>query len=197
MLSRIYIVDQYMKLYIKNMVCDRCRIAVQRELDKNKINYKNLELGEVDVAENLSVKKLSQFSEDLKTLGFELIEDKKARTISKIKKTVIELIRNSDDFHKTKLSVHISENLHKDFDSLSSLFSEVEGVTLEKYFIAQKIERVKELLVYDELTLSQIASSLGYSSVNHLSTQFKKITGLTPSHFKKIGAQKRTSLDQV
>lgn len=186
-----------MKLYIKNMVCDRCKIAVQHQLDKNRINYKNLELGEVDVVENLSVKELSQFSEDLKALGFELIEDKKARTISKIKKLVIDVIRNSDGLHKTKLSVYISENLHKDFDSLSSLFSEVEGITLEKYFIAQKIERVKELLVYDELTLSQIATSLGYSSVNHLSTQFKKITGLTPSHFKKIGAQKRTSLDRV
>ena len=179
------------------MVCDRCKLAVQRELDKNKITFQNLELGEVDVPENLPDKKLEQFSEDLKALGFELIENRKARIISKIKKSVIELIRKSDDLHKTKLSAYISEALHKDFDSLSSLFSEVEGVTLEKYFIAQKIERVKELLVYDELTLSQIASTLGYSSVNHLSTQFKKITGLTPSHFKKIGAQKRKSLDRV
>lgn len=179
------------------MVCDRCKLAVKQELDTSSIAYQNLELGEVDVTEDLPIKKLEKFSENLKALGFELIEDKKARTISKIKKSVIELIRHSDDLHKTKLSVYVSEALHKDFDSLSSLFSEVEGITLEKYFIAQKIERVKELLVYDELTLSQIASTLGYSSVNHLSSQFKKLTGLTPSHFKKIGAQKRKSLDQV
>jgi AraC family transcriptional regulator len=186
-----------MKLYIKNMVCDRCKTAVKRELDKNKIVYQNLELGEIDVTGDLSDKVLTKFSEGISALGFELIEDKKARTISKIKSSVIELIRNTSDLHKIKLSTHISDKLHKDYDSLSSLFSEVEGVTLEKYFIEQKIERVKELLVYNELTLSQIAAELGYSSVNHLSSQFKKVTGLTPTHFKKIGAQKRKSLDRV
>lgn len=186
-----------MKLYIKNMVCDRCKMAVKQELDKNKIAYQNLELGEVELTEKLPDKRLIQFSESISALGFELIEDRKARTISKIKSSIIELIRNSSDLHKIKLSTHISDQLNKDYDSISSLFSEVEGVTLEKYFIEQKIERVKELLVYDELTLSQIASELGYSSINHLSSQFKKVTGLTPTHFKKIGAQKRKSLDQV
>lgn len=186
-----------MKLYIKNMVCDRCKLAVKQELDKSKITYQTLELGEVEITEDLPAKKLEQFSKNLTALGFELIEDKKARVISKIKNEIIQLVRNSEVLHKRKLSVYISEALHKDFDSLSSLFSEVEGITLEKYFIEQKIERVKELLVYDELTLSQIATELGYSSVNHLSTQFKKITGLTPSHFKTIGAQKRKSLDRV
>lgn len=186
-----------MKLYIKNMVCDRCKTAVQRELDKNKISYQNLELGEVDVSEELSDKKLGQFSTDLKTLGFELIEDKNARIISKIKNAIIQLIRDPEALHQTKLSVYIREKLHKDFDLLSSTFSEIEGITLEKYFIGQKIERVKELLVYDELTLSQIAADLGYSSVNHLSSQFKKVTGLTPTHFKKIGAQKRKALDKI
>ncbi len=110
---------------------------------------------------------------------------------------MIELIRNSTDLQKIKLSSFISDKLNKDYDSISSIFSDVEGITLEKYFIQQKIERVKELLVYDELTLSQIASELGYSSVNHLSAQFKKVTGLTPTHFKKIGAQKRKSLDRI
>jgi AraC family transcriptional regulator len=186
-----------MKLYIKNMVCDRCTLAVRRELDKNKIAYQAIELGEVELTKVLSAIKLQQFSTSLSSLGFELIEDKKARIISKIKNSVIELIRNLTDLHKTKLSAYISDKLNKDYDSLSSMFSEVEGVTLEKYFIQQKIERVKELLVYDELTLSQIAAELGYSSVNHLSSQFKKITGLTPTHFKKIGAQKRKSLDQI
>jgi AraC-like DNA-binding protein len=186
-----------MKLYIKNMVCDRCKMAVKHELDKNKIAYQNLELGEVELVEEPADKILNQFSNGIAALGFELIEDKKARTISKIKSSIIELIRKTDDLHKIKLSAHISDKLNKDYDSLSSLFSEVEGVTLEKYFIEQKIERVKELLVYDELTLSQIAANLGYSSVNHLSSQFKKVTGLTPTHFKKIGSQKRKSLDQV
>lgn len=156
-----------------------------------------MELGEVELTENISSKKLEQFSESLQALGFELIEDKKARIISRIKNIIINTIRKSDDLSKTKLSALVSEALHKDFDSLSALFSDVEGITLEKYFIEQKIEHVKELLVYDELTLSQIAAQLGYSSVNHLSTQFKKVTGLTPTHFKKIGAQKRRSLDRV
>lgn len=186
-----------MKLYIKNMVCDRCTMAVKHELDKNKIAYRNVELGEVELVQEISDRKLQEFSTNLSRLGFELIEDRNARVISKIKNSVIELVRNSSDLHKTKLSTYISEKLHKDFDSLSALFSDVDGITLEKYFIEQKIERVKELLVYDELTLSQIASELGYSSVNHLSTQFKKTTGLTPTHFKKIGAQKRKSLDKV
>jgi AraC-like DNA-binding protein len=179
------------------MVCDRCKMAVKHELDKNKIAYQNLELGEVELTEEPSDKIINQFSEDISVLGFELIEDKNARTISKIKSLIIELIRNIKDLHKLKLSAYISDKLNKDYDSLSSLFSEVEGVTLEKYFIEQKLERVKELLVYDELTLSQIAAELGYSSVNHLSSQFKKVTGLTPTHFKKIGAQKRKSLDRV
>lgn len=179
------------------MVCDRCTMAVKRELDKSKIAYRNVELGEIELAQAISAKKLQAFCVNLSRLGFELIEDRKARVISKIKTSIIGLVRNSADLQKTKLSAYISEKLHKDFDSLSALFSDVEGITLEKYFIEQKIERVKELLVYNELTLSQIASDLGYSSVNHLSTQFKKITGLTPTHFKKIGAQKRKSLDKV
>lgn len=186
-----------MKLYIKNMVCDRCKMAVKRELDKHKIPYHDLELGEVELTRKPAEKNLNRFSERIAALGFELIEDKKARTISKIKRSVMELIRSTGDLHKLKLSAYIRDTLHRDYDSLSSLFSEVEGVTLEKYFIEQKIERVKELLVYDELTLSQIAAELGYSSVNHLSAQFKKVTGLTPTHFKKIGAQKRKSLDRV
>lgn len=186
-----------MKLFIKNMVCDRCTMAVKQVLDKNKITYRTVELGEVELAGKIADQKLQDFSTNLSQLGFELIENKKGRIISKIKNSVIELARDSSELQKTKLSAYISEKLHKDYDSLSALFSEVEGLTLEKYFIEQKIERVKELLVYNELTLSQIASELGYSSVNHLSTQFKKTTGLTATHFKKIGAQKRKALDKI
>lgn len=179
------------------MVCDRCKMAVKRELEAAKFAYHNIELGEVELAEDISEKKLNEFSGKISLLGFELIENRKARVISKIKKSILELIRDSSALRKQKLSAYISEALHKDYDSLSAIFSEVEGITLEKYFIEQKIERVKELLVYDELTLSQIAADLGYSSVNHLSGQFRKVTGLTPTHFKKIGAQKRKSLDKV
>lgn len=186
-----------MKLYIKNMVCDRCKMAVKHELDAAKIAYRNLELGEVELAEEVSERKLEEFSAKISALGFELIEDRKARIISKIKKSVIELIRDSAALRKQKLSAYIRETVHQDYDSLSAMFSSVEGVTLEKYFIEQKIERVKELLVYDELTLSQIAADLGYSSVNHLSGQFRKVTGLTPTHFKKVGAKKRKSLDKI
>ena len=172
-------------------------MAVRRELEAGRISYHTIELGEVELTEQVSDKKLREFSENISALGFELIEDRKARIISKIKNTILKLIRDSLSLKKIKLSAYVSEAMHKDYDSLSAMFSEVEGITLEKYFIEQKIERVKELLVYDELSLSQIASDLGYSSVNHLSGQFKKVTGLTPTHFKKIGAQKRKSLDHI
>lgn len=184
-----------MKLFIKNMVCDRCKMAVQHALEQNKISFHNLELGEVELINNPNESQFRQFKTDIEKIGFELIEDKNARIISKIKKVVIESIRSSSS--KTKLSVEVVEALNKDYNSLSNLFSSVEGITIEQFGIQQKIELVKELLVYDELSLSEIAHKLNYSSVQHLSTQFKKVTGLTPSHFKKIGEQKRQSLDRI
>ncbi|KKX47548.1 AraC family transcriptional reguator [Sphingobacterium sp. IITKGP-BTPF85] len=133
----------------------------------------------------------------LDPLGFEVIDDKKCRIIERIKNIIIELVHNRDSDIKTNLSDVLSNKLHHDYNYLSNLFSEVEGTTIEKYFIAQKIEKVKELLVYDELSLSEIAFRLNYSSVAYLSNQFKKVTGLTPSHFKQIKEDKRKPLDEV
>lgn len=179
------------------MVCDRCKMAVRNELDKLHLAYKSIELGEVELTDTPQPAQLEKFKESISQLGFELIEDKTARIISSIKIAVIEFIRGNSKNHKLKFSVYLSERLHKDYNSLSSLFSSVEGTTVEQYLIQQKIERVKELLVYDELSLSEIASELAYSSVQHLSSQFKKVTGLTPSHFKQVSENKRKPLDQL
>ena len=178
------------------MVCDRCKMAVQKALEENKLAFNKLELGEVELATELNEKQLEKFKESIEKIGFELIEDRNARIISKIKSAVLSLARNNNG-RKRKLSVEISDALNKDYNSLSNLFSSVEGITIEQFAILQKIEYVKELLVYDELSLSEIAHQLHYSSVQHLSNQFKKITGLTPSHFKKIGDQRRQPLDSL
>jgi AraC-like DNA-binding protein len=185
------------KLFIKNMVCDRCKMAVQSVLEKNSIPFTNIELGEVDLGENVTADKLLQFQSDISALGFELIEDKSARVISSIKNAILEFVRANPSGRKLKFSAFLADKLNKDYNYLSNLFSGIEGTTIEQYLIHQKIERVKELLVYDELNLSEIASELGYSSVQHLSNQFKKVTGLTPSHFKTVKENKRKSLDQV
>ena len=187
-----------MKIYIKNMVCDRCKSAVKGELEKNRIYYKSVELGEVELESVLSDPLFQSFKKGIELLGFEIIEDKTARTVNQIKKSIITWVRGEEFKNKRlKFSAYLTELLHKDYASLSHLFSFVEGTTIEQYLIHQKIERVKELLVYDELSLGQIADHLNYSSVQHLSNQFKKTTGLTPSHFKKVGAEKRLSIDKV
>ncbi len=179
------------------MVCNRCIIVVQNELDKLDLEAKDIKLGEVTLNKELSSEGRKQLKDALTPLGFELIDDKKSRTIEKIKNVIIDLVHHQDNETRNNLSEVLSNELHHDYNYLSNLFSEVEGTTIEKYFIAQKIERVKELLVYDELSLSEIAFRLNYSSVAYLSNQFKKITGLTPSHFKKIKENKRKSLDEV
>lgn len=187
-----------LKLYIKNMVCDRCKAAVKQDLERLSIDYKSISLGMVELNTMPAETQLSDLRNSLTQQGFELIEDKTARLISRIKAVVIEFVREHDRHSaKTKFSEFLTEKLHKDYSSLSKLFSDVEGVTIEKYLILQKIEHVKELLVYDELNLSEIAYELNYSSIQHLSNQFKKVTGLTPSHFKKIGLLKRKPLDKV
>jgi AraC family transcriptional regulator len=185
------------KLFIKNMVCHRCIMAVENELKKLEIPYANIELGVVDLASRLTDQKKTEFSQNIGALGFELIEDKTARIISEIKNTIIEFVRSESDNRRLKFSVYLAEKLNKDYNYLSNLFSSVEGTTIEQYLINQKIERVKELLVYDELSLGEIAHQLAYSSVQHLSNQFKKVTGLTPSHFKQLGENKRKPLDKV
>jgi AraC-like DNA-binding protein len=184
-----------MTLYIKNMVCDRCKMAVQNMLAKNGINFEKVELGEVEVGEVPSAK-LDRLREDLASIGFELIEDKTARTISRIKSAIVDYVQH-DHHTRINFSKFLSEKLHREYSGLSTLFSSVEGITIESYLILQKIEKAKELLVYDELATKEIADLLGYSSAPHLSNQFKKVTGLSPGHFRKIGILKRKSLDNV
>ncbi|MDQ6757043.1 MAG: AraC family transcriptional regulator [Bacteroidota bacterium] len=186
-----------MKLHIKNMVCNRCKMVVKDELIKFGAHPTSIELGEVEIKEELNSVKKNQLNNILQTLGFELIDDKKSQLIEKIKNTIVELVHYSDEQIKTNFSEHISKKLHHDYNYLSNLFSEVEGTTIEKYFIAQKIEKVKELLKYDELSLSEIADRLGYSSVAYLSNQFKKQTGLTPSFYKSLKQNSRTNLDDL
>lgn len=179
------------------MVCTRCIMVVQNELDKLGLEAKNVRLGEVTLERPATESEKSKLEKALVPLGFELIDDKKSRLIEKIKTIIIQLVQQQDNDLKTNLSVLLSRELHHDYNYLSNLFSEVEGTTIEKYFIAQKIEKVKELLVYDELSLSEIAFRLNYSSVAYLSNQFKKVTGLTPSHFKQVKVEKRKPLDKV
>jgi len=184
-------------IYIKNIVCNRCIMAVENELNKLEIPIEKITLGEVILKEKLTPEQREQVENAINPLGFEIIDDRKSKIIQKIKNLIIALVHNQNNAIKTNLSNYLSNELHHDYNYLSNLFSEIEGTTIEKYFINQKIERVKELLVYDELTLSEIAYQLNYSSVSYLSNQFKKVTGLSPSHFKKIGASRRKSLDEI
>lgn len=185
------------RLFIRNMVCNRCITAVQNELDSMGLKALNIKLGEVDLEMELSDQEKEQLDQRLIALGFERIDDRKSRIIEQIKTAIIDLVHYRDNASKINLSDLLSDKLQHDYNYLSNLFSEVEGTTIEKYFIAQKIEKVKELLVYDELSLSEIAHRLNYSSVAYLSNQFKKVTGLTPSYFKKIGEDRRKPLDEV
>lgn len=187
-----------MLLYIKNMVCHRCKMVVTTELEKLNLHPVNVALGEVVIEEKqLNKDKQSKLSEALQAVGFELIDDKRSKLIEQIKTFVIDTVHYKDEQPKKNYSELFSQHLHHDYSHLSNLFSEVEGITVEQYIINQKIEKVKELLMYDELSLSQIALQLGYSSTAHLSAQFKKLTGLTPSKFKQMGVESRKSLDDV
>ena len=181
------------------MVCDRCIMAVEAELKTLRVEARAINLGEIDLGdEELSPEQLAELSRNLQKLGFELIDDKKTRIIDRIKTIIIEQVHYQDRQQPLKLSVYLSEDLNYDYNYLSNLFSSIEGVTIEHFQIQQRIERVKELLVYDELTLSEIAYQLGYSSVAYLSNQFKKVTGLTPSYFKQLKDNKqRRPLDKL
>ncbi len=184
-------------LYIKNMVCDRCKSSVEAILKSLNIPYGDIKLGEVGIEKLLETNKKSELSKKLIEAGFELLEDRDSRLINKIKSEVIVFVQNAKDYTAHTLSGHLSVHLNKEYSSLSKLFSTVEGRTIEQYYIQQRIEKVKELLVYDELTLSEIGFELGYSSVAHLSAQFKKITGMTPTAFKKLGVAGRKKLDEI
>jgi len=179
------------------MVCNRCIIVVQNEMKKLGLKLENIKLGEVTLEKELSSSEKDALESALVPLGFQVIDDKKGRIIEQIKNVIIDLVHYKDNDTKANLSDILSKKLNHDYNYLSNLFSEVESTTIEKYFIAQKVEKVKELLVYDELSLSEIAYRLNYSSVAYLSNQFKKVTGLTPSYFKQIKEEKRKPLDKV
>jgi AraC-like DNA-binding protein len=186
-------------LLIKNMVCHRCVLAVENILRQAGINFNKVLFGEIHLAEEITSEQKEILREKLSRIGFELIDNQLGGLVEKIKALVIKKARNEaeESNNKIKLSEYLSQKLHHEYTYLSSLFSSVEGRTIEAFFIEQRIEKAKELLIYGQLTLSQIAFDLDYSSVAHLSNQFKKITGLTPSYFKQIGAQKRKALDKI
>ena len=186
-----------MKIYIKNMVCNRCKLVVKSIFEQLGLHPTQIELGEIVLQENDISRVKDKLILKLRSFGFDLLDDKKTQTIEKVKSLIIDLVQRKDNNIEVTLSEYLSHELHKEYSSLSNLFSEVEGITIEKYYILQKIEKVKELLVYDELSLSEIAYKLNYSSVAYLSNQFKKVTGLTPSHFKKLKDRKRKPLDKL
>jgi len=186
------------KLFIKNMVCDRCKMVVKAEISGLGLHPIRVDLGEVDVEESdLSRQQLSDIGTTLGNLGFELIEDRKARVAEQVKTVVIELIHQDNDDIRIKHSEYLAQQIGLDYPYLSKLFSDEEGITIEQYIIQQKIEKVKELLTYGEQTLSDIAYTLGYSSVAALSTQFKKVVGMTPSVWKTADEKGRKELDKV
>lgn len=180
------------------MVCNRCKLVVNAELTKLGLHPLQVELGEVALQEEgLSTKQTDTLQIALAALGFELINNRKGRIIEKIKNTIVTLVHHTEEQPRKKYSELIAEELHHDYPYLSKLFSEIEGITIEQYVLQQKAEKIKEYLVYDELNLNEIAYRMSYSSVAHLSAQFKKTTGLPPSHFKKIKANQRKPLDEL
>ena len=179
------------------MVSIRCKMLVKADLERLGLHPTAIELGEVGILENITQAQRDQLNKSLKKAGLELMDDKKAMLVEKIKHVIIEMIHYSEEPPLTKYSVFLSEKLNYDYTYLANLFSEVRGITIEHFIIIHKIERVKELLVYDDLNLTEIADMLHYSSVGHLSNQFKKITGLTPSHFRKLKEKRRDNLENL
>jgi AraC-like DNA-binding protein len=186
-----------MKIYLKNMVCPRCKMMVQKILEDLEIPYVSITLGEINLETDLESEQKKVLVERFQVLGFEWINDKRSQTIERIKTLIIDLVHHQDNALESNLSTYLAEDLLQSYAVLSTLFSEVESQTIEHFYIAQKIEKVKELLMYDELTLSEIAFKLHYSSVAHLSRQFKKVTGFTPTYFKQLKDKKRQQIDKL
>lgn len=186
-----------MKLLIKNMVSLRCKIIVKSVLESLNLHFIIVELGEVEISEELSEEQLIELKTALLKFGLEILEDKKSMLIEKIKNIIVEMVHYRDEAPILNFSHYLSEKLNYEYNYLSNLFSEVKGITIERYIIAHKIELAKELLLYNELTLTEIAAKLHYSNVAHLSTQFKKVTGLTPSFFKKMKHKRLIGLENL
>jgi AraC-like DNA-binding protein len=179
------------------MVCNRCILVVKWELEQLGFELLEVKLGEVQFSKPLNNTEKQLISTHLEHFGFELLDDKNSQLIEKIKAVLIDLVQNKNNNITSKLSDYLVDNLHKDYSKLSNLFSEIEGISIEKYFINLRIERVKELIFYDELSLSEIANILNFSSVAHLSNQFKKVTGFSPSQFKQLKEKKRKQIDDL
>jgi len=172
-------------------------MVVKEELKKLELHFIVVDLGEVEIMENISAEQHEQLKIALLNSGLELMDNKRAVLIEKIKNTIIEMIHYTDEIIKIKFSNFLSEKLNHDYTYLANLFSEVQGITIEQYIISHKIERIKELIIYDELNITEIAWKLNYSSVAHLSNQFKKVTGLSPSHFKQLKNKRRSPIEEI
>lgn len=186
-----------MKIYVKYMVSQRCKMLVKEELKKLGLHFIVVDLGEIEIMEEISEQQRNQLRLALFEAGLELMDDKKAVIIERIQQAIIEMVHFSDELPRFNYSIFISEKLKYDYTYLSNLFSEVKGVTIQQFIIVHKIERVKELLLYKELNLTEIAFKMQYSSVAHLSNQFKKITGLTPSQYKNLKVQNRRPIEEI
>ncbi|WP_273276235.1 helix-turn-helix domain-containing protein [Maribacter polysiphoniae] len=186
-----------MFIYIKYMVSLRCKMVVKQELQKLGLQYVNVDLGTIEILENITDTQREQLRKNLKAYGLVLLDDKRNIIIERIKAVIIEMIHYSDELPKVNYSDYIGEKLGYDYTYLANIFSEVKGITIQQFIIINKIERVKELLLYDELNLTEISYKLNYSSVSHLSNQFKKVTGLTPSYFKKLKKQRFGNLEDL
>jgi len=179
------------------MVSTRCKMVVKEELKKLGLHFIVVELGEVEVMESLNVEQREELKAGLLEAGLELMDDKRAVLIEKIKNAIIEMVHYSDEPIKVNFSDYLSEKLKHDYTYLANLFSEVQGTTIEHFIINHKIERIKELIIYDELNITEIAWKMNYSSVAHLSNQFKKVTGLSPSHFKQMKVKRRNQIEDI
>ncbi len=179
------------------MVSTRCKMLVKEELKKLGLHFIVLDLGEVEIMEDITPEQRELLSKALSHAGLELMQDKKAILLEKIKNVIIEMVHYSDELPNTNFSDYLSEKLGHDYTYMSNMFSEIKGITIEHFIIAHKIEKVKELLMYEELNLTEISYKMNYSSVAHLSNQFKKVTGLTPTHFMKLKHKKRSPLEEI
>lgn len=186
-----------MKLYIKYMVSARCKIVVKEELKKLGLHFIVVDLGEVEIMEDITTAQREELKAILLSSGLELMDDKRAVLIERIKNTIIQMVHHADEMIKVNFSDYLSEKLSHDYTYMANLFSEVQGTTIEQFIICHKIERIKELIIYGDLNITEIAWKMNYSSIAHLSNQFKKVTGLSPSHFKKLKVQRRVPIEEI